>query len=248
MKKKQWMPALLLGVLLLVHSTAAAGAKQTVDLAEAAHLTAEQKLEGTVHNQVVYAQNGVIIWDQIIKEDALVYHYPRIHLKNRHRAAAAINHYFKSRASASRQAYHKANRSQETLTSQVNYILSYHGDRYLSLREYGIDYYERAAHPSSWEQGTTFDLRNGSRVTWQELMHSEGLKPYDLKRINEKLLASPYGLHHAFYSDFKGLNRLPENYYLDEKGVIHFVFQQYEIAPYAAGIIDLPMCEDKEER
>ena len=34
---------------------------------------------------------------------------------------------------------------------------------------------------------------------------------------------------------------MPENYYLDPDGSIHFLFQPYEIAPYAVGIIDLSM-------
>lgn len=73
------------------------------------------------------------------------------------------------------------------------------------------------------------------------MLAAEGKKAYTLKEINRRLFASSYGKAHAFYYDFKGLTALPKNYYLDEKGTIHFVFGQYEIAPYSSGIIDLPM-------
>ena len=41
------------------------------------------------------------------------------------------------------------------------------------------------------------------------------------------------------YDDFKGLEKLPENFYFDENFHLHVIFQQYEVAPYAVGIIDL---------
>ena len=100
---------------------------------------------------------------------------------------------------------------------------------------------ERAAHPTSWELGKTFDLTTGERVPWQKVIRQDLRDQFTLKKINEALWNTEYGKGHYFFQDFKGLEKLPENYYLDEKGHVHFVFGQYEIAPYAVGIIDLNM-------
>jgi hypothetical protein len=62
-----------------------------------------------------------------------------------------------------------------------------------------------------------------------------------LEAVNAKLLSSEYGQKHYFYNDFKGLKNLPNNYYLDAESHIHFLFGQYEIAPYVVGIIDIDM-------
>ena len=226
---KKLMTALFISAALGMPFLAAAEAKG-IDLVQAAHLTVEQKLEGTVHNQVVYAQNGLAIWDQIIEKESLAIHYPKIHLAGHG-----------DEAKSSMKNYEKATLPDAKLTSHVNYLLSYHGDQFLSFREYGYDYFERAAHPTSWELGVTFSIETGRPVSWQEVLAAEGKKAYTLKEINRRLFASSYGKAHAFYYDFKGLTALPKNYYLDEKGTIHFVFGQYEIAPYSSGIIDLPM-------
>lgn len=237
---KKLMTALFISAALGMPFLAAAEAKG-IDLVQAAHLTVEQKLEGTVHNQVVYAQNGLAIWDQIIEKESLAIHYPKIHLAGHGDEARRMNRYFRKRAKSSMKNYEKATLPDAKLTSHVNYLLSYHGDQFLSFREYGYDYFERAAHPTSWELGVTFYIETGRPVSWQEVLAAEGKKAYTLKEINRRLFASSYGKAHAFYYDFKGLTALPKNYYLDEKGTIHFVFGQYEIAPYSSGIIDLPM-------
>lgn len=237
---KKLMTALFISAALGMPFLAAAEAKG-IDLVQAAHLTVEQKLEGTVHNQVVYAQNGLAIWDQIIEKESLAIHYPKIHLAGHGDEARHMNRYFRKRAKSSMKNYEKATLPDAKLTSHVNYLLSYHGDQFLSFREYGYDYFERAAHPTSWELGVTFSIETGRPVSWQEVLAAEGKKAYTLKEINRRLFASSYGKAHAFYYDFKGLTALPKNYYLDEKGTIHFVFGQYEIAPYSSGIIDLPM-------
>lgn len=237
---KKLMTALFISAALGMPFLAAAEAKG-IDLVQAAHLTVEQKLEGTVHNQVVYAQNGLAIWDQIIEKESLAIHYPKIHLADHGDEARRMNRYFRKRAKSSMKNYEKATLPDAKLTSHVNYLLSYHGDQFLSFREYGYDYFERAAHPTSWELGVTFSIETGRPVSWQEVLAAEGKKAYTLKEINRRLFASSYGKAHAFYYDFKGLTALPKNYYLDEKGTIHFVFGQYEIAPYSSGIIDLPM-------
>jgi hypothetical protein len=196
--------------------------------------------------QVVYQDKGVNVYERQISDLALQLHYPSIHIEGSEVAEARINHYFRTKAAQSHTAYLKANKPYrdglgEMLTSIVDYLVGYVGDDFICFRSYGTDYYDMAAHPTSWERGVTFDRKTGRPVTWQEVLKRRGRKPYTLKEINKALWATPYGREECFYPEFKGLKKLPENYYLDSKGKIRFLFQQYEIAPYDVGIIELPM-------
>ena len=83
-----------------------------------------------MHNQVVYAQNGLAIWDQIIEKESLAIHYPKIHLAGHGDEARRMNRYFRKRAKSSMKNYEKATLPDAKLTSHVNYLLSYHGDQF----------------------------------------------------------------------------------------------------------------------
>lgn len=207
----------------------------------AAHYALEQELQGYIPGQVIHAQKGVVIRSGLIKERDLILHYPKVRVVGRPEVSRKISRYFEKLANASRKAYNEADTMDERLTSRVDYQVSYHGDRYLSFQRYGYSYIERAAHPTSWELGVTFDLTTGEPVEWQKVVAPRHKGAFTLDRINEALWSTEYGRGHYFFQDFKGLKKLPQNYYLDGQGHVHFVFGQYEIAPYAVGIIDLDM-------
>jgi len=230
---------LLAGLWMLMGAGAAQA--QPATASEAAHHVIEQELQSHVPGQAVYARNGVVIRSGILGEKDLLIHYPQVRVMGNPQASRKISRYFAKQANLSRENYNKANTTEEKLTSRVDFQVSYHGNRYLSFQTYGYDYVERAAHPTSWELGKTFDLTTGERVPWQKVIRQDLRDQFTLKKINEALWNTEYGKGHYFFQDFKGLEKLPENYYLDEKGHVHFVFGQYEIAPYAVGIIDLNM-------
>lgn len=221
---------------------ALAGAQEAKPTAtHAAHYALEQELQGYVPGQVIYAQKGIVIRSGLIKERDLIIHYPQVRVVGNPEVSRKISRYFEKAARISQKAYEKADTMDERLTSRVDYQVSHHGNRYLSFQRYGYDFIERAAHPTSWELGVTFDLTTGEPVEWQKLVALRHKGAFTLEKINEALWSTDYGKGHYFYSDFRGLKKLPQNYYLDGSGNIHFVFGQYEIAPYAVGIIDLNM-------
>ena len=66
------------------------------------------------------------------------------------------------------------------------------------------------------------DLPENIKTLWQQALKSHP----EFKTIKE-------------YSDFSGeVPEITENFYLDDKGV-HFIYQPYEIAPFATGTIDI---------
>ncbi len=221
---------------------ALAGAQEAKPTAtHAAHYALEQELQGYVPGQVIYVQKGIVIRSGLIKERDLIIHYPQVRVVGNPEVSRKISRYFEKAARISQKAYEKADTMDERLTARVDYQVSHHGNRYLSFQRYGYDFIERAAHPTSWELGVTFDLTTGEPVEWQKLVAPRHKGAFTLEKINEALWSTDYGKGHYFYSDFRGLKKLPQNYYLDGLGNIHFVFGQYEIAPYAVGIIDLNM-------
>ena len=229
---------LLCGLLCLPMGMAAAAEQP---LSQTGREALEQSLEGDVPGKVVYAKNGLIVRTHIIRENGLTYQYPQVRLVGKKEVSEKISRYFAKKAKVSRNNYRKADKGEEKLTSKGGYVVSYHGPKYLSIIEYTFSYYERAAHPSSWEHGVTFNLENGEPVPWKQLVARKDKGTFTLTNINKALWATEYGQGGYFFSDFTGLKKLPENYYLDNQGHICFVFNQYEIAPYSTGIINLNM-------
>ena len=109
----------------------------------------------------------------------------------------------------------------------------------MSLNLYTYFYAEHAAHPLYVKEGVTFDAATGKRLRWKDLVRPEDKEAFTLTGINQKLLTSRYAMEDAFFSDFRGLRKLPQNYYVDGQGFLHFQFAPYEIGPYSSGQIDL---------
>ena len=66
---------------------------------------------------------------------------------------------------------------------------------------------------------------------------------YLLERLNQKLRGKVEREEIFLFEDALPLKKLPETFYWDKNLHLHFIFNQYEIAPYAAGIIDVDIDE-----
>lgn len=101
-------------------------------------------------------------------------------------------------------------------------------------------YFEGAAHPLTWKRGLNFNSDSGARLTADTLSeiakHGNDYTPAELTR---KLKAYSKKNNLPLSADFQELTVIPEDFYFDDNLHVHFIFQQYEVAPYAAGIIDL---------
>ena len=92
--------------------------------------------------------------------------------------------------------------------------------------------YEGSAHPSTVQRAFTFNTSTGERIFPNESI-------YSVANITAKLQAYSAKEGIALYPDFQGLKEIPKDFYFDDNMHAHFIFQQYDVAPYAAGIIDL---------
>jgi hypothetical protein len=171
----------------------------------------------------------------------LLIRYPMLDQADNTRAAEKISWYFLRNAEKAEHAFKHGEASNSRKNESLDYKVKLNDGKYLSILQTYFVFYDHAAHPLTAYTGITFDAQSGRKLRWQQVLRPGDEAAVTLQAINAKLFASEYGQKHLFYRDFKGLKSLPENYYLDTAGYIHFLFGQYEIAPYSTGIIDLNM-------
>lgn len=101
-------------------------------------------------------------------------------------------------------------------------------------------YFEGAAHPLTFKRGLNFNSDSGARLTADTLTEI-AKKPTDYTPadITAKLKIYSKKNNLPLNTDFQELTAIPEDFYFDDNLHVHFIFQQYEVAPYAVGIIDL---------
>ena len=104
-------------------------------------------------------------------------------------------------------------------------------------------YYKDAAHPTTYRRAINFHAESGAKINYRYLTDvGDGAGThFSLDNISKKQreYTEREGIH--LFEDALPLKNIPRNFYFDENLHVHFIFQQDEIAPYAAGIIDLDM-------
>jgi hypothetical protein len=118
-----------------------------------------------------------------------------------------------------------------TNTSSVDFE-SKHGELF-SITVNGSDYYYGAAHPSSYSQSLVFDLSTGEIVNLKDLFEANFEKK--LAKIAERNFIRENGKDGWDFTPGNGSFPLPDHFLVGEKG-LNFMFGQYEIGPYAAGM------------
>ena len=102
-------------------------------------------------------------------------------------------------------------------------------------------YFEGAAHPATWKHVLNFNMSSGNRMGLDYLTDvGSGISPEEIKdRLERKLREKAEREKLYLFPEALPLKNLPEYFYWDENLHVHFIFQQYEVAPYAMGIIDV---------
>ncbi|OMD62546.1 MULTISPECIES: DUF4163 domain-containing protein [Paenibacillus] len=108
------------------------------------------------------------------------------------------------------------------------FVVSFNREGVLSIvtDQYG---YTGGAHGGALREGFTFSLKDGKPIELKDLLKAE---PNYKQKLDKMLKESTKEL--AFPDTPGGLTEKP-NFYVSESGLAIF-YQQYEIAPYAAGI------------
>lgn len=132
-------------------------------------------------------------------------------------------------------------------TVGVTYEETYQSDEYWSVRLHQYYYADRAAHPTSYDYGYVFRLSDGKRLDLKDLAKEPRFKNrasrYTLPAMEQAVKLQTAEHEIPLYDFYTGLKEAPKEFYLDSFGNVHILFQQYEIAPYSSGIIDINLDE-----
>lgn len=103
-------------------------------------------------------------------------------------------------------------------------------------------YFEKAAHPATYRRALNFNFDSGERIFSTSFTrifnYKNGESDYSPQNLTLKLREYAEENNLELYRDFQCLTKVPEDFYFDENLHVHFIFQQYEVAPYAFGIIE----------
>ena len=103
------------------------------------------------------------------------------------------------------------------------------------------NYYNGGAHPATYKHALNFNLATGELMGKNYLMDVGAGIPesYFIDKLTQKLLEKSECEKIPLFDEALPLKELPENFYWDANLHVHFIFQHYEVAPYAWGIIDV---------
>lgn len=107
-------------------------------------------------------------------------------------------------------------------------------------------YYNGAAHPSTLRHALNFNVGSGELMDLSYLTDvGAGISESEILTRLERALVKHCEREKIFLFDYAlPLKELPKNFFWDKNLHVHFIFQQYDVAPYAAGIIDVDIDAD----
>ena len=165
--------------------------------------------------------------------------YPRVEIPHNAVASSKINSVFATEMARRENEYIAKQGSDDITAMETKYQVDVNNKKFLIFRIRDYYYAYRAAHPSSGEGSVAFSVRDGRELTWRDLLSAANNKKVNLAALNAKLNKHP--MAENFFKKPAKLTAFPENYFIDTEGALHFLFGQYELAPYACGFIDVPM-------
>ena len=101
--------------------------------------------------------------------------------------------------------------------------------------------YKGAAHPSTYARALTFD-KDGNLVIWEEMLTLDRASGKNALTLANLRREAELQAGDKLYTDENlrdEIKAFPREFFVDDAGSVHALFQQYEIAPYAAGFIDV---------
>jgi Protein of unknown function (DUF3298). len=134
----------------------------------------------------------------------------------------------------------------------IRYKISYYKDKTVSIRFYNYQF-TGGAHGSEVVNFRTYDLKTGKRLSYSDIFKSDYQYLTSLWRNAEPQVLVAYK-QRGWANDAYSLEWVREgagpnagnyrNFYLTDKGLVIY-FGQYQVAPYAAGTVEVPIKYEK---
>ena len=110
--------------------------------------------------------------------------------------------------------------------------------------------YKGGAHPNSWNQWMNFEKSTGKLLTLKDVFMAGSEKPMSEMLLEELITEMAARLEDSSITSLEGLQNagilnatdmyVPDNFLL-EKDAVSFLYNKYDIAPYAVGVITLSL-------
>lgn len=130
----------------------------------------------------------------------------------------------------------------DALSASLDSVIAYQDKSIVSIKTDEYIYVEHAAHPMSWTYGNVFSLADGRELSLEDIAAMPAYKAhaarYTWSSVKRALIAQ-YG--DVLFSCAFNLAEVPKDVYIDADAHVHVVIQRYELAPYAAGILDVDL-------
>ena len=124
-----------------------------------------------------------------------------------------------------------------------NVEVTYNTDTKISVHFHEYQY-TGGVHGGSVIYAYTYDLKEGKQLSLKEVLNRDEkfIRKMVNQCINDDIKNSEPGKYYREEADVKDIESIVF-YILD--GEVHIVFNEYELGPYASGIIDLILCDCK---
>ncbi|MBQ7514694.1 MAG: hypothetical protein IJS96_00300 [Schwartzia sp.] len=173
-----------------------------------------------------YNANESICWPCVTAEDSAASH--RINLHTEGEAHAFL-----------RKVMHtKEVSGGEPVQAHLSYEVM-RNDDILSIVFTEYRYVGKAAHPMVDLRTMNFRVASGESLSADSLEGTGPGGPYAPETVTRKLRDWADRENIPLKANFTELTSVPQSFYFDADHHVHFIFQQNEVAPAAAGIIDL---------
>ena len=137
----------------------------------------------------------------------------------------------------------KQNKDGYPVTGFVSYDIRANNANFFSLTIDCSSMPKGAAHPNTYTYRLTFD-NEGNVISFNQFIKENQVSGkdkdlYTVSNLTKEVMAQVGD--RLYNSDIIPLDitAFPEEFYIDDDGNLHVLFQRYEIAPYAAGLIDV---------
>lgn len=130
----------------------------------------------------------------------------------------------------------------DMLSASLNSVIAYQDNSIVSIKSDEYIYVDHAAHPMSWTYGNVFSLSDGRELSLEDIAALPAYKEHALRytwNSVKRALIAKYG--DMLFSTAFNLAEVPKDVYIDAAAHVHVVIQRYELAPYAAGILDVDL-------
>lgn len=130
----------------------------------------------------------------------------------------------------------------DVLSASLNSVIAYQDENIVSIKTDEYIYVDHAAHPMSWTYGNVFSLSDGRELSLEDIAampaYKERASYYTWSNVKRALIAK-YG--DMLFSTNFNLAEVPKDVYIAADAHVHVVIQRYELAPYAAGLLDVDL-------